>query len=168
MEDQEQREQPKTKRIGGYLHKVVPIKDATGKVLSYTMKPLMVEFRPRDLLQVVVGATILAIPIAYTEETWNLGAELPLANVLILAAISILFMAAFVYFNFYRFNFKGHEFEYVKRVAVTYFVSLVVVGAILTVIQRCPWQTDSLLAFKRIVIVTFPASMSATLSDVLK
>jgi uncharacterized membrane protein len=168
MENRGKNGQPVIKRIGGYLHKVIPIKDATGKVLNYTLKPLMVEFRPRDLLQVIVGATILAIPIAFTEETWKLGEELPLANVLALAAISIIFIAAFVYFNFYRFNFKGHEVEYLKRIIATYVAALIVVGVILTIIRRCPWGTDNLLALKRIIIVTFPASMSATISDVMK
>ena len=66
---------PKTsvKRIGGYLHRVVPIADSAGKVVNYALKPLMVEFHPRDLMQVIVGASILAVPVAMTEETWVLG-----------------------------------------------------------------------------------------------
>ena len=31
------------KRVGGYLHRVIPITDATGKVLSHFLKPIMVE-----------------------------------------------------------------------------------------------------------------------------
>jgi len=156
------------KRIGGYLHKVIPVMDSTGKVLSYTLKPLMVELKPRDILQIIVGASIFAVPIAFTEETWNLGEKLPLVNVLELGVLSILFISLFVYFNFYRFNFKGHAFKYVKRVLATYFFSLFVVGLILTIIQKCPWGADNLLALKRIIIVSFPASMSATVSDTLK
>ena len=49
-----------------------------------------------------------------------------------------------------------------------YIVSTVVVGVMLTILQKCPWGTDPLLAIKRIVIVTFPASMSAAITDVLK
>ncbi len=51
------------KRIGGYLHRVIPITDVTGKVLSHFLKPVMVEFRPRDLMQVVVGAYYPSIPM---------------------------------------------------------------------------------------------------------
>jgi hypothetical protein len=47
-------------------------------------------------------------------------------------------------------------------------VSLIVVGVLLTIIENCPWQTDYILAIKRIIIVAFPASMSATIADVLK
>lgn len=80
MEEQDKKHT--IKRIGGYLHKVIPVMDSTGKILSYTLKPLMVELKPRDILQIIVGASILAVPIAFTEETWNLGEKLPLVNVL--------------------------------------------------------------------------------------
>jgi len=155
-------------RVGGYLHRVVPILDGAGKVLDYALKPLMVGFRPRDLMQVVVGAAILAVPVAFTEETWKLGETLPFRNVLILSAISVLFIALFVYFNFYRFAFKGHTLEYAKRVLAIYGFSLIVVGALLTVIQKAPWSADTILAVKRTLIVAFPASMSAAVSDALK
>ncbi len=158
----------RVKRIGGYLHRVIPIADGAGKVLNYALSPLMVEFRPRDLMQVIVGASILAVPVAFTEETWNLGDQLPFYNVLALSALSLLFIALFVYFNFYRFAFKGHALEYCKRVAATYTFSLFLVGVILTIIQKCPWGSDNILAVKRILIVSFPASMSAAVSDTLK
>lgn len=156
------------KRIGGYLHRVIPIKDSAGKVLNYTLSPLMVEFHPRDLMQIIVGASILAVPVAFTEETWTLGRELPLANVLLLSFFSIIFISLFVYSNFYRFAFKGHVFSYIKRILSIYFFSLIIVGLILTIIQRCPWGVDNILAIKRMLIVAFPASMSAAISDTIK
>ena len=157
-----------TKRINGHLHKLIPVKDGKGTILNYALKPLMVEFRLRDLLEVIVGATILAIPLAFTEETWVLGEVLPGRNVLYLGLISLLFIGFFVYFKFYRAEFKGHWVEYIKRVNGTYFFSLLVVALILTIIQKCPWGVDNALAIKRIIIVTFPASMSATISDSIK
>jgi uncharacterized membrane protein len=119
-------------------------------------------------MQVVVGASILAVPVAFTEETWNLGAALPLENVLGLSALSLLFIALFVYLNFYRFSFREHAFEYVKRVLAIYVFSLLVVGFVLTMIEKCPWGADNLLALKRVLIVAFPASMSAAVSDTMK
>jgi uncharacterized membrane protein len=156
------------KRIGGYLHRVVPIRDATGKVLNYTLKPLMIEFKPRDVMQVVVGASLLSIPVAFTEETWVLGAELPLLNVIGLSALSLLFIGLFVYYNFYRFSFRGHALEFMKRVLGTYVISLLVVALLLTLINKCPWSTDWITALKRVLIVAFPASMSASVSDSIK
>jgi uncharacterized membrane protein len=156
------------KRIGGYLHKVVPVMDEAGKILSYAVSPLMWELRPRDVMQIVVGASILAVPVAFTEETWTLGERLPTGNVVALAAVSLVFISLFVYYNFYRGAVRSHLFEYVKRVAAIYVLSLVVVGGLLTLIQKCPWGVDNALALKRMVIVAFPASMSAAVSDMMK
>lgn len=155
-------------RIGGYLHYVVPIVDTAGKVVGHVTRPFMVEVRPRDVMQMVIGASILAIPVGFTEEVWDLGRNLPNANVVVLSGISLLFIATFVYFNFYRFHLKGYEIQFFKRTLSIYFVSLLVVGCLLTVIQKCPWGVDNLLAIKRIIIVAFPASMSAAVSDMLK
>ena len=157
-----------TKRIGGYLHRIVPIVDSTGKIISQAVIPLMVELRPRDLMQIIVGASLLAIPVGFTEETWALGESLPLINVLALGLLSIFFLAAYIYFNFYRYQLQTHLEQYIKRVTANYVLSLIVVGVLLTIIEKCPWGTDNMLALKRIIIVAFPSSMSAALSDTVK
>lgn len=156
------------KRIGGYLHKITPIRDSKGKIIEHVITPLMVELRPRDILQIIVGASILAIPVGMTEETWNLGAELPILNVMLMAVIGICFIAFFVYFNFYRNLLKGHVRDYILRVAMIYIISLLLVAGFLIIIQKTPWLTDPLLALKRLLIITFPCSMSATISDIIK
>ncbi len=164
-------EKSSIKRIGGYLHSVTHVRDPRdhkGKIFNLIVKPLMIELRPRDIMQIIVGAALFAIPVSFSEEVWSLGETLPFTNILILTFLSILLIASFVYFNFYRFNFKNHVFEYVKRVLATYFLSLLVVAGILTLIDKCPWGENNLLAIKRIIIIAFPASMSATLSDTLK
>ena len=157
-------------RLGrnGYLHRVIPIFDKSGKIVQRVVKPLMVEFRIRDAMQTVVGASILAIPAAYTEEAWNLGRDLPVANISAIALISFLFIATFVYFNFYKSYIAEFRAQFVVRVITTYAVSVVVVAILLTVIEQCPWGIDNALALKRIVVVAFPASMSATVTDALK
>ncbi len=156
------------KRINGYLHRVVPVADKSGQIISYALKPLMLEFKPRDIMQVLVGSALLAIPVSLTEEAWNLGQVLPNTNVALIAFLSLLFISVFVYFNFYKITLRGYVFEFVKRVLGTYLLSFLVVAVILTLLQKCPWGIDNLLAVKRIVIVAFPAAMSGTLSDTLK
>ncbi len=156
------------KRIGGYLHRIVPIADKSGDIISYALKPLMLEFKPRDIMQVVVGSALLALPVSFTEEAWNLGESLPINNIVIIALLSILMISIFVYFNFYKVTLKGYVIEFLKRVIGTYLISLIVVGLILTIIQKCPWGIDNILALKRIIIVAFPAAMSGTLSDTIK
>ena len=157
-------------RIGraGYLHSIIPIVDSSGEIVQRIVKPLMVELRFKDVIQIFVGASLLAIPMAYTEETWQLGEKLPLLNIGILACLSLIFIAIFVYANFYRYYLKGFVFEYIKRVIAIYLISLLVVGFLMTVIQQCPWGIDNLLAIKRIVIVALPASMSAVAADAIK
>jgi uncharacterized membrane protein len=165
---EEQKETVNRLGKGQYLHRVIPILDASGRVIHRVVKPLMVEVRARDLVQVVVGASILAIPAGFTEETWNLGEQLPLANVVALAILSVTFIALFVYFNFYREYLRTYLWEFIKRVAVIYVLSLCVVALLLTLIGKCPWGVDNLLALKRIVIVALPSSLSAAVSDALK
>jgi uncharacterized membrane protein len=116
----------------------------------------------------VVGASILAIPAGFTEETWNLGEQLPLANVAAIAVLSVAFIALFVYFNFYRDYIGQYRWEFIKRVVAVYAISLGVVAVLLTLIGKCPWGVDNLLAVKRIIIVALPSSLSAMVSDALK
>lgn len=168
MEEKVKVKQSTIERIGGYLHRVVPIADKSGEIISYALKPLMIEFKPRDIIQVAVGAAMLAVPVALSEEAWSLGERLPKENIGILAALSLVFISIFVYFNFYRFTFKGNVLSFLKRVVGTYVISLAVSAIILTIIQKCPWGIDNMLALKRIVIVTFPATMGGTLSDTIK
>ncbi len=132
------------------------------------MNPLMVEFHLRDLVQVMVGASVLAIPVAFTEETWRLGEELGMLSIIGLLSLSLLFITIFVYYNYYREKFKEHWVECVKRVLSTYIFSFLVVTILLVLINRAPWITDGLLAFKRAVLVAFPASMSASIADMIK
>ncbi|MBD3354678.1 DUF2391 family protein, partial [Candidatus Woesearchaeota archaeon] len=127
------------------------------------------EFLIKDALQVIIGSSILAIPIGFTEETWELGGSLPILNILGLFLISMLFISSFTYYNYHkRHGLKKHFGEFVKRIFATYLVSFLVVSVLLLLIQRAPWTTDWLLALKRTVIVTFPSSMSGTIADTIK
>ena len=68
-------------RIQGELHTVRSFLDQSGNVVDRVVTPLMVELRWRDVVQLVVGAFVLAIPIAFTEEVWVLGEQLPTFNI---------------------------------------------------------------------------------------
>lgn len=59
------------KRINGILHRVTPLFDEAGQLVQWAVAPVMVELRLRDLLQILVGSSLLAVPVAFTEETWN-------------------------------------------------------------------------------------------------
>ncbi len=160
--------QSETLRLADQLKEVITLYDEKGRVVYKTINPLHVEFTTNDLLQVIVGSSILAIPVGFTEETWNLGKTLPMLNIILLLLISLLFITTFVYYTSYKRHIEQHFHSYLKRVISTYLFSFVVVAILLSVIQRTPWLTEPLLALKRIIIVTFPASMSAAIADTLK
>ena len=152
-------------RIKGMLFEVIKVKDDNGQVIRTFQIPLKVEIKIKDILEIIVGSSILAIPVAFTEEVWDLGQNLNFLNVLALSFIGFLFMAAFVYFSAYRLHMKMFRKEFLKRVFTIYFLSLLVVGLLLTVIGECPWISDFDVAMKRVMIGAFPASMSATVTD---
>lgn len=155
-------------RVDGHLKELTTVTDEKGKVLHKHLGTLMIEFNFRDLLQVILGASILAIPVGFTEETWRLGGQLPMANILVFMALSIGFIGLFTYYHYHRHAKKEHLEHLFIRVINTYFVSFVVVALLLMLIQQAPWMTDPALAFKRVVIVTFPSSLSAAVADRLK
>jgi uncharacterized membrane protein len=55
------------------------------------------QFHRRDLVEVAVGACIMAFPVAATEEVWNLGADLSPWRVLVFALVSVSFLALCIY-----------------------------------------------------------------------
>jgi len=130
--------------------------------------PLRTEFRPRDLIQIIIGASILAIPVGMTQEAWALGSTLHIKNIIMLGILSVFFIGTFVYYNYYREKFAQNWKEYAKRVISTYMFSLLIVAGLLTIIEVAPWHADFLLAIKRTILVAFPASMSAVVADTIK
>lgn len=48
---QKRLQNPREARLPKRLMHDVPIVDSAGKVLNYALNPLMVEFKPRDLMQ---------------------------------------------------------------------------------------------------------------------
>ena len=127
-----------------------------------------VKFGLKDMLQVIIGASILAIPVGFTDEAWRLGLELPFVNILGFMILSFVFISAFVYYHYHHKQEELNGMEFFKRVFFTYLLSFMAAAVILTLIQKTPWTTDFILAIKRTVIVTFPASMSATVADTIK
>lgn len=155
-------------RVSGRLREIITVKDEKGKIIHRFISPLMVEFHFKDVLQVLVGSTILAIPVGFTEEVWLLGDNLPIINILAFLLISIFFVGLFIYHNFYHDRLDKYRNQFYKRVGLTYSLSFVVVAVFLSLIGKAPWTTDFILAFNRVVLVTLPASMSAAVADTIK
>lgn len=155
------------KRISGDIYEIVTIKNDQGQVVQTLRIPVKVEMKLRDMLQVLIGASILAVPVAFTEEVWNLGKDLPWLNTIILSTVGYGFMSAFIYFSAYRKKLIMFRGEFLKRVFLTFIISVIIVGFLLTVVDKCPWFTEFDVALKRTLIGAFPASLSASLTDSL-
>ncbi len=144
-------------------------KSETKMIFRKIADPLFHEFHLKDVLQVIIGASILAIPVGFTREVWELGELLPIINIFSFILLSLLFISLFTYYHYHKEQgLKKHHKHFIKRVFLTYVLSFFIVGIILTLIQKAPWQTDLILTLKRIVLITFPASMSGTIADAIK
>jgi len=136
-------------------HKIIP------KIIKHP------DFLIKDLVQIIIGATVLAIPVGFTEEVWILGENLSMINVGLLMLISLLFISAFVFYTYHKQHNEPKWDEFLKRTLSTYIGSFIVVAILMTIIDKAPWSVDFMLAFKRVSIVTFPSSMSAAVADLL-
>lgn len=161
-------ESKRIERIAGQLHEIQEVRDNSGEVIARVTDRLRVEFHWSDVMQIAVGALVLGIPVAYTEEVWNLGEALSGARIALIALVSILILAFFVKTLFYAQNLlKEYRSEFVKRVVVAYTVTLLIALLLLVLIGMGPFD-DPLLALKRAVLIAFPGSLAATAVDYIK
>lgn len=160
--------QTEVRRINGYLKEVVTFFDASGKPISQVINPMMVELRPRDILQIFVGSFLVASPLCFTEEIWQLSISLKRSNVYALGGISLLVSALFIYFNFYRNRLKGNIAEFVKRFLATYIISISSIILILALIDKLPFDESPYVAIKRVIIIGFPTIFAAVIADYIK
>lgn len=155
------------KRINGYLKEVTTFFDASGKPISHMINPLMVELKPRDILQIFVGSLLISSSLCFTEEVWNLSVQLKGEKVLSLFLVSVFVITGFIYFNFYRYRLKGHVIEFFKRIIATYVICLSSVAFVLFLIDKLPLD-QPMVALKRVIIIGFPSLFGAVISDQLK
>lgn len=156
------------KRVDGYLKEVITFFDDSGKPISHIVNPLMVELKPRDIAQLFVGSLLVASPLCFTEEVWNLSETLPRMNVYLLMICSFIAVTMFVYFNFYRFKLRGHVVEFIKRIIAIYIISIFSVILVLFLIDKFPIMTQPYISMKRVILIGFPAIFGATITDYLK
>ncbi len=122
-------------------------------------------FHLRDVVEIAVGACVMAFPVAVTEEVWNLGEELALGRVLLFALASLFFLAVFIYVLHDHVGFPPTRKAFLLRVASTYGVTLLISALLLLGVDRIDLLQDPLIALKRTILVAFPASFAATAVD---
>ena len=106
----------------------------------------------------------MGLPIAFSEELWELGKTLPSINLIILCTLSIVIQSFYTYFSL----FQGKEsrlYQIVFRVFLNYFLTLLTVAIILIVLNRLNAGVDFYIGIRRVLILSFPASLGAVIVD---
>ena len=122
-------------------------------------------FNLEDASQIIIGAFALAIPISFSEEAWKLSTTLPFFNLCLLLFLSILFLSFYTYQSIFQADIKYKKTAFIFRVFIAYFIAFLVVSLILLAINKLPIFDDTILAIKRIIIISMPASMGAIIVD---
>ena len=163
----ERSETSRIERIGGRLYRFSEIRNEGGQVIAQITAALQVEMTWSDVGQIAVGALMLGIPVALSEEVWGLGEVLSGGRVALIALASIIILAFFVKSLFYPNLAREHRFEFFKRVTAAYLVTLLVAILLLVLFDKGSLQ-DWILMLKRAVIIAFPACFAATAVDYMK
>lgn len=122
-------------------------------------------FNLEDASQVAIGAFALAVPISFSEEAWTLGETLPLLNILMLLFLSITFLSFYTYGSLFQANIKYRIPVFLIRIVIAYFIAALVVALVLIALDKFPLLSEPIIALKRLIIITMPASMGAIIVD---
>ena len=129
----------------------------------------MKQMRKLDVAEIAVGASVMAMPLAVTQEVWDLARELPTMNAVLIVLASCLILTSFIYLvQGGPDQFGGNHVQHLKRVLVTYGVALLVCAGILALVTKLPLMSDPATAVKRVLLVALPACFAATVVDHLK
>jgi len=122
-------------------------------------------FNKEDASQVVIGSFALAVPISFSEEAWKLGETLPFANLFLVFILSIVFLSFFAYQIVFQGDIKYRKSIFISKIFIAYFIAPYVVALVLLSLNKFPVMLDPVIALKRLIIITMPASMGAIIVD---
>ena len=125
----------------------------------------MQSFNLEDTSQIIIGSFALAVPISFSEEAWRLGESLPVSNLLLIFALSIAFLAFFAYESVFRGNIKHRMAAFLLRIVIAYMLATFVVALTLLSLDKFPLLSEPVIAIKRLIVITMPASMGAIIVD---
>ena len=118
----------------------------------------------RDVAEIVIGSSALAFPVSVTEEVWELSKTLPPANVMQLLFWSNIFIGFFTYHRYFRGQIRGNVGRFLLRVSATYAITAFNCATILAALDHL-FTVELAVAVNRVVIVSFPGSLAATIVD---
>lgn len=122
-------------------------------------------FNSEDLGQISIGAFALSVPIAFSQEAWDLAASLPMGNLLLVVGLSLGFIALYAYQSVFQARIHSRILVFLLRIILAYTLTLVVVSIVLLALDKWPLLTEPYLALKRTLLIAMPASMGAIIVD---
>ncbi|MDB2387337.1 TIGR02587 family membrane protein [Shewanella sp.] len=122
-------------------------------------------FNFEDASQIFVGAFALAVPISFSEEAWRLGETLPVINLCMLLTLSVIFLTLYTYESVFQRDISARKLVFILRIVTAYCMTAMVVMLVLFCINKFPLLSDPLVALKRVIIISMPASMGAIVVD---
>lgn len=118
-----------------------------------------------DIIQIAIGAFALAVPISFTEEAWKMSVTLPFYNLLLVFVLSVTFLGFYAYYSVFQEQVSKRYDIFILRIFIAYFISAVVVALILLALNKLPVIDEPIIALKRLILITMPASMGAIVVD---
>lgn len=131
------------------------------------IKKLLRKLDIEDLGQIIIGSTMLSVPIAFTEEAWRISETIRIPNLFLIFFLSICFIGIYSYQGIYQGSVPRRKTAYLARIMVNYFVTCIVVSVVLLSLDKLPLFQEIIVSLKRIIIVAFPASMGGVVIDSL-
>ena len=138
------------------------IKSQKSKTLD---KKMNLNLNLEDIGQITIGAFVLAVPISFSEEAWSFGETLHYPNLVLLFILSICFLALYAYQSVFQGRIEHRILVFVLRIVIAYLIAGMVVTLVLLALDKFPLLSDPLVAIKRLIVITMPASMGAIVVD---
>ncbi|MFT6106369.1 MAG: putative membrane protein [Rickettsiales bacterium] len=126
---------------------------------------LNLNFNLEDVSQIVVGAFALSVPISFSEEAWRAGESLPAINLILIVFLSLSFLSFYAYQGIFQQNIKARVFVFIFRILAAYIITMIVVALVLLSLDKLPIINDMMIAIKRVLIISMPASIGAIIVD---
>ncbi|MCE0494982.1 DUF2391 family protein [Vibrio salinus] len=122
-------------------------------------------FNFEDASQIFVGAFALAVPISFSAEAWRLAETLPALNLFMLFGLSVVFLTLYTFESVFQRNISERKLVFILRILTAYLMTAMVVLFVLFCINKLPLLSEPLVALKRVIIISMPASMGAIVVD---
>ncbi|MBI2542743.1 MAG: DUF2391 family protein [Candidatus Aenigmarchaeota archaeon] len=152
------------------FYRIKALVERGGRIVA-TFHPLHLKLEAKDVAQIFIGSIVLASPFMMTQEVWELGQQIPTLNAILIMLMTLFALSVLLYFTRYeKITSEGRIVirEFSKRLFVTYLIAFLTVSTLLTILGKAPWDVDTQVALKRVILIALPASLGGAAVDLLK